>query len=251
MSGNPLEIQYWDACVFLAWLKEKDTERSDANYLLGIEEQVKKISDNKAQLTTSVITITEVLENTLDPAKADLYRRLFERKNVTRFAVSGRVASLAAEIRSFYRDQRSKSDEPVMKTPDAIHLATAIICKCDVFYTFDGDGKKAKPFTLLNLSGLIAGKYQLRIEKPIPTPKPPTTAGTAQMSLFDDQEPQDTQQTLGEESEAESEARKGNVETNIEQKEEGSGNVTAPEEQSTIEEGAIKIEPVGEDTAHE
>ena len=46
-----------------------------------------------------------------------------------------------------------------METPDSIHLASAILYEAEVFYTFDGEGKKKRPTRakLLSLSGDVAG----------------------------------------------------------------------------------------------
>ena len=78
----------------------------------------------------------------------------------------GRRADRAHEIRDYY-----KSKGRVMETPDSIHLASAILYEAEVFYTFDGEGKKKRPTRakLLSLSGDVAG-HDLTIRRPYAHP---------------------------------------------------------------------------------
>jgi predicted nucleic acid-binding protein len=80
----------------------------------------------------------------LIPAGVDtLFNGLLKR--VTRVGVDPEVAQLAHDFRNHYATSDKK-----LQTPDAIHLATAILHRADEFHTFDEDD-------LISLSGNIAG----------------------------------------------------------------------------------------------
>ncbi|EDN68925.1 hypothetical protein BGP_4208 [Beggiatoa sp. PS] len=53
-------------------------------------------------------------------------------KNFQEIAVDKRIASLAHDIRNFY--QQNKTNAINIKTPDAIHLASAIHYQADQFH---------------------------------------------------------------------------------------------------------------------
>lgn len=76
----------------------------------------------------------------------------------------------ASAIREYYENQKEKRK---VKTPDATHLATAIIYKANEFHTMDGlqkDGSKHRK--LLALSGDKGVDY-LKIVHPYPLNQPP------------------------------------------------------------------------------
>ena len=58
-----------------------------------------------------------------------------------------------------------------IKTPDATHLATAIIYEAEEFHTLDGGGERQRPSDLLRLNGDVAG-YPLHIRMPVSAPPP-------------------------------------------------------------------------------
>lgn len=170
MSSDSSDKEYWDACIFITWLNNQP--RIDPNDNEGVKESAFRITHNKVHLYTSVITIAEVLHGDLTPEQTQTFRDIFKRKNVHLVQLNRTIADMAAEIRNHYRMKRANGNEVVMKLPDAVHLATAIIMDCGVFYTFDGSGCHPKPFALIPLNGTIAGKYPLLIKKPEPTPPP-------------------------------------------------------------------------------
>lgn len=151
-------IIYWDACIFLAWLKD---EPNDPGVMEGIEESVRQVHHNEAVLITSVMTQTEVLESKM-PREAQLqFENLFKRRNVVWINHDTRVGKLSHEIRDYY-SQRSVN----LSSADCVHLASAILYKADVFYTLDGSGKKKRGTLLpLALTASVAG-YKLNISKP-------------------------------------------------------------------------------------
>lgn len=120
---------YWDANIFIAWLRN---EPRSPDEVAGIEFHVREIDARRAHLVTSVLTLTEVLATGVTSDKSDQLKRLFQRRNCHLIDVTREVAEVAHDIRVIYQNQGRK-----VKTPDAIHLATAIFFGCPVFYTFD------------------------------------------------------------------------------------------------------------------
>jgi len=163
MSGiRPL--YYWDACVFIAWLTE---DPAYTQYLPGLEEYASQVDRNEIGLVTSTVIRTEVLPDTMTASAAARFGAFLKRRNVTEAAVDPRVSSLSASIRNYYvKEKREGRASKIISTPDAIHLATAILYEVKEMHTFDDGGKGE--LSLLSLSGNVAG-YALRICQPRPT----------------------------------------------------------------------------------
>jgi len=150
-SGKP--VYYWDTCIFLSLLTN---DRKDASLIEGIEGIARAIDKKECLLVTSTITEVEVLQGTLSAVAEGNFQSALKRRNVTKVSVNSRVTALAREIRDFYNSQRK------LKTPDAIHLATAILYSVDELHTNDPH--------LLNLVNPICNKYTIKICRP-PLPR--------------------------------------------------------------------------------
>jgi predicted nucleic acid-binding protein len=151
MPGKPK--YYWDSCAIIAWLMG---EKHAAGELEGFEEIVKQVENGKAVLFTSALTKSEVLEGRMTPEQKETFSELFQRKNLVLVEITDRVLTLSKEIREW---------NPKISTPDAIHLATAILYEADEFHTTDGGGKRKRPGDLLPLDGNVAG-HNLKICTP-------------------------------------------------------------------------------------
>lgn len=158
MAKNSRKLYYWDVCAFIAWLNGGQGHAKEV--IAGLDEIAKEITENRAVLCTSVTTYTEILEGKLTPEQIVRLQNLFKRKNVTAINIDSRIAQMASEIRNYY-NQRGIN----IKTPDAQHLASAIIYKADEFDTLDGDGDRQRPSDLLRLNGNVAG-HPLHIRVP-------------------------------------------------------------------------------------
>lgn len=82
-----------------------------------------------ATVVTSEFTILEGLVGALrriDPALADRYRAMREDAGIRVVSVDTKVIERAAELRA---------QRPALRTPDAIHVATADLAGCDAFVT--------------------------------------------------------------------------------------------------------------------
>jgi predicted nucleic acid-binding protein len=144
---------YWDSCAFIAWLTN---EKRAPGEIEGLEEIVKQIENRTADLFTSEMTKAEVLEGKMTPEERLRFTKLFQRRNVVAVDATGRVFTLAKEIREW---------NAKISLPDAIHLATAILYDADEFHTTDGSGKRKRGGDLLPLDGNVAG-HKLRICTP-------------------------------------------------------------------------------------
>jgi predicted nucleic acid-binding protein len=140
MAGaNPL--YYWDTCLFLAWMKDEARKSGEMD---GVREIIERSKRRDCRIMTSVISSVEVLQATIPAGVDTLFNGLMKR--ISRVGVDTKVAQLAHDIRNHYQLAGGKK----LKTPDALHLATAILHRADEFHTFDEDD-------LIPLSGNVAG----------------------------------------------------------------------------------------------
>ena len=145
---NKQQRLYWDACVFLALISDRTDAQSVAR-----RETCSLIFDRALRGEVAI----------LDPMPEEVKERvlrLFDQDCIT--LVSADLAR-AEEAREF-RWQFSR-----LKTPDAIHLASACHAKVDVMHTYDGDGVN---WGLINLSGQICNP-PLTIMAPVFTGQAP------------------------------------------------------------------------------
>lgn len=148
MAGNN-PLYYWDTCLFLAWLKD---ENRGSGEMAGVREVIDKHRKRDVRLMTSVLTSVEVLSGKIPAGMDTLFSGLLKR--LTRVSMDTKIAALAHDLRNHYANNGGTK----LKTPDAIHLATAILFRADEFHTFDD--------ALIALSGNVAG-HRLIICKPI------------------------------------------------------------------------------------
>lgn len=182
MKTGKKRIFYWDANVFIAWLKGETYWPS--NVIIGMTDVAREVSEGRAILCTSAVTKTEILQGTLTQEQKTKLADLMQRSNVVLIAADERITDRASAIREHYNTKGNK-----IKTPDAIHLATAILYKADEMQTMDGldttgGDKKTK---LLSLSGNVAG-YDLLIVNPYPLHTPPEIAIKVEGPLFPPEE---------------------------------------------------------------
>jgi predicted nucleic acid-binding protein len=141
---------YWDSCIFIHALQKTP---GHAPKILAIENDAK---DGKLVVYVSALVIVEVCKLKRHGTTSDHEVRqisdYFRHKFVRVVPVDRPIARMAAEI------VRNHD----LKPPDAIHVATALRTKCEVFYTYDGDGNDPG---LLKMSGVI-GSPALPIKRP-------------------------------------------------------------------------------------
>jgi len=148
MAGaNPL--YYWDTCLFLAWIQDEERKPGEMD---GVREIIDRSKRRDCRIMTSVITSVEVLQSKIPAGVDTMFTGLMKR--VERVGIEAKVARMAHDIRDFYHKNGQK-----LLTPDALHLATAILYRANEFHTFDEDD-------LIPLSGNVAGN-RLTICKPV------------------------------------------------------------------------------------
>lgn len=145
---------YWDTCVFLHWLSDPV---KDKNVIDAIEDIVRASERGDATIFTSTITCIEVLRGHLSVDAAEKFVALFPRA-VEWVNVTPTIAQIAHDIRDYYH---SRLPQKKLKTPDCIHLATAIANSADEMNTLD------KPDMLSLNENVLGGKYKLKIIRPV------------------------------------------------------------------------------------
>jgi predicted nucleic acid-binding protein len=156
---------YWDTSVLLAWIKDEKRPNREMD---GVNDVAEAITKGHYILLTSVFTQAEVLNSTLSDEARIKFRGLFQRKNCQMTAADQRVISLSHDLRDHYQKQKAIDSLPSLGTPDAIHLATAILYEVKEFHTFDERDEPRKRRALIPLSGNVAGHNLTICKPPIP-----------------------------------------------------------------------------------
>lgn len=159
MSGNKKPVIYLDSCIWISMITGE--QRQNASESAAVAGLVSSLDKKQIIVVSSSLLNTEVLETTMTEQQNTVFQGVMKRKSVVQMKeIITPITVLAGEIRNHYKSlkDKTKSNMHVPKTPDAIHLATAIYFECEIFFTFD-EG-------LLGLSNPIAEKYVLNISKP-------------------------------------------------------------------------------------
>lgn len=168
MAGSK-SIVYVDTCVFISMLTGEQRKGDESQQVAGFAGDLER---REVISVTSALTRTEILECTLSDQQKHVMDRLIRPPKVQVKDVSSNILDLAREIRNFYQEEKrsGRTNLPTVETPDAIHLATAIYFDCPRMFTFDENDRDittGRPKRgLIPLSGNVAGRYPLIIEKP-------------------------------------------------------------------------------------
>ena len=161
---------YWDNTCWLAWLNGEGTETWPASVVQGIQDVVIEVEANRAILFASAIIRGEIFQGQLTQEQRDKFARLMRRHNVTEVNADAKIMNEASRIREYHANQPQKRR---VSTPDATHLATALIYEADEFHTMDGLKKGGQnKRKLLALSGDVGGR-KLDVVWPYPLHEPP------------------------------------------------------------------------------
>lgn len=158
MSGN--EIFYWDACIFLAWLRDEERPTGEME---GVKHFVRRVEKKEIHILTSTITYTEVVNAKLPIGVDGQFFDFMHKSNISVVAANIRITKLARDLRDYYLSKKDQYDGKTLGTPDAIHLATAILYKAKEFHTFDKSNRRS--LGLLGLNEDVGG-HRLVICKP-------------------------------------------------------------------------------------
>lgn len=167
---------YWDTTCWLAWLN--DERHWPTNVITGIQDVVYEVETGNAVLFTSAVTRGEIFFGKLNLDQKNMFAKLMRRTNVTEVSADPRIMDRASAIREYHaaRGQR-------VQTPDATHLATAVLYKADEFQTMDGLGSAGSKRGLLKLNSDVGG-YKLMVIHPYPRKTPPAVAIGIRGPLF-------------------------------------------------------------------
>ena len=118
------------------------------NYIAKMRRIVDNIGTARLQVFTSVITLTEILVLPLRLGNTDLAQKyhdiLSDRYNYKMVAITSEIAISAAAIRARHG----------LRTPDAMHAATAIKSECDAILTNDRHFQRVDNLDVLLLDEL-------------------------------------------------------------------------------------------------
>jgi uncharacterized protein len=126
---------YLDSCIVI-YLVEKHP-----NFSLQIENSMNSLSEVEYFVSSLTKMETMVMPlRTNDLQLQNLYTLFFDAQ--TLLSITKEVYEKATQLRA---------DFPKLKTPDALHLATAIYNNCDEFWTNDDDLNKIAPSLVKNI----------------------------------------------------------------------------------------------------
>jgi predicted nucleic acid-binding protein len=117
-------------------------------YLALMDTIVGYLEDTPIEAISSVIILTEVLNQPIRLGRVDLeqaYQNILLNSNTFRLMpVTAKTAESAARLRAKYN----------LRTPDALHIATALETSCDAFLTNDLGLKRVQEVRVLVLDEL-------------------------------------------------------------------------------------------------
>jgi hypothetical protein len=96
---------YWDANLFIAWLKNEVRKTGE---MAGLAEIVWMVDHHQAIIVTSVITKGEVLECHLAPHAESVFTNIFKRPSIVAIDFNDPIADLCRNIKNRYVAQGMK-----------------------------------------------------------------------------------------------------------------------------------------------
>ena len=127
-----LDLICWDTSVLIDWLQGSGTQ----NRIRSIKSVIAEIEAKKYKLAVSTLVYVEVLECKMPEQAIKQFKEFMKNGNLVEvFAVDIRIAEKAQTIRNRTRNEKKK----MIKTPDAVHIATAIVSKAKQLHTFDDE----------------------------------------------------------------------------------------------------------------
>lgn len=156
------KIVYWDSCVYITFLK--GGEQRDEVDINAMKDMATRLRRREITLLASVLVLTEVLDAHLPAGVDRMFEDIFNLDNVEKVNVDAPIARLAHDLRNHYIVNGEEFGGKTLTTPDAIHLATAIIRRASEFHTFDAGGR-GNSIGLLRLGNNVAG-HSLKVCTP-------------------------------------------------------------------------------------
>lgn len=139
---HSVRLLYVETAPFIYYTEQR------AGYVEKMRVVFTDVDRGRVHVITSVVTLAEILMKRLkenDPTLVRRYREMFYRtQHMTLVPISAGVAESAADLRARYN----------LRTPDALHVATALDAGCDAFLTNDTDITRVNEIAVLLLDDL-------------------------------------------------------------------------------------------------
>ena len=133
IKGQKQQIFCWDSSVLIEWLQGEQGGNVNQKKFREVEQVVSALEGKKVQLIMSAIVYPECFGPDLSTREPDRLDVFFQNTEIEIAPVNIIIAKKAQKIRARY-----SSGGKSLKTPDAIHLATAISYNVQAFHTYDG-----------------------------------------------------------------------------------------------------------------
>lgn len=164
MAGTRLKLCL-DSCIFLMREGDNTYERQ---VRLAVEDIFHRFDMNQLDILTSSLTVAEVLA-AKSPDTFDYLSRARGKRNFLYVNCDHVIARIASDLRQRYKtDSKNFHGDWIMKTistPDAIHLASAIVHQFDEFITVD-DRSDYQTRGLLGLGSVEYKGHVVKIREP-------------------------------------------------------------------------------------
>jgi len=118
---------YWDTCCFIALLNREPT--TDVAVLQALEQTYREMLQERVEIVSCSVLITELIT-------PEGEKFISELRKCPAFEMAETVAAVHELARNLRRRCR-EANTHIPKTPDALHLASAILSKADEFWTTD------------------------------------------------------------------------------------------------------------------
>jgi predicted nucleic acid-binding protein len=112
----------------LAWLKDEERPSGEMD---GVREIIERSKRREVKIVTSVLTKVEVFDGKIPVGVESLFSGLLKR--IHPLSMDIKIAQVAHDLRNYYSVNRAQFGRKILSTPDAIHLATAIIYRATEF----------------------------------------------------------------------------------------------------------------------
>ena len=117
-------------------------------YMETMEKFLTKCMEEHIQILTSALTIEEYLVSPYSNGKleyVDNFKRFLQYMNIEVVDIDAEIAEQGAKIRGQYRN---------FKAMDALQIATAVVKKCDMFFTNDKQLRQEKELPCMTMEDI-------------------------------------------------------------------------------------------------
>lgn len=145
---SPPQIQYWDSCLFIELLTNRNLAR-----VAILRELIEMEQRGHIQIVISTFVLAEVrpFENATVPEEQ--FKQAVELLQSERLTIRPLTEGIALDA------QRIGKENPRLLPGDCVHIATALAVRATVLFTVDGAGvRRRRPSEMIVNSGRIQSK---------------------------------------------------------------------------------------------